>query len=174
MAGPRDSKRYSEAQIQAMLKAHIIDGHKGSEVVRMAAAGTLGIPAFTIDKRYVYQVLNKNREAFELDHPDVLAKSTQDELKRLHVANLRASRALAKDTDPQERARIAKALADTGRAFNASITRTATPNNTPPGPATPEGTTASVVTDLLTRTKQGQRAGSQPRAQTGDASSDAA
>jgi hypothetical protein len=115
---PRDSKRYNEAQVEAIMRAHIIDGHIVSEVWRMAERGELGVPAFKPDRRYMYQLIKNNRDAFEASNPEALAAATTKALAMAHKANLDALRNLGADTDPAERARLAKALAETARTLN--------------------------------------------------------
>jgi hypothetical protein len=124
---PRDSRRYNDAQIEAIMRAHLIDGHIVSEVWRMASRGELGVPAFEPDRRYIYQLIKHNRDAFEASNPDALRRSTEKALAKAHMANLRALQTLGTDADPAERARVAKAVADTLRTVagdNRSTTRT--------------------------------------------------
>lgn len=115
MAGPRDTKRYTEQQIQALMHSMLIAGHTPAQTVRLAAAGQLGIPAFQVDGRYIYQLRDNNRDTFEAENPEALAKATQQALIKAHKLNLDALRTLANDADPAERTRLAKSVADTQR-----------------------------------------------------------
>lgn len=167
MAGPRDTRRYTEHQIQAMCKAHFIDGHTPAEVVRMASAGTLGVPAFTIDRRYIYQLLHARREAFEAQQPEALARGTHTRLIRLHRLLEAQADKLDETSSAEEIARISKRLAESQRQIDST---------TPPEPRRPEPANdqpadkpkPSVVTDLLTRANEGARASSRTRSLTRD------
>jgi hypothetical protein len=105
------------------MRAHLIDGHIISDVWRMAQRGELGVPAFQPDRRYMYQLVKNNRDQFEASNPDALRRSTEKALAKAHMANLKALETLGTDTDPAERARVAKAVADTLRTV-AGDTRT--------------------------------------------------
>jgi hypothetical protein len=126
---PRDSRRYNDQQVQAIMRAHIIDGHIVSDVWRMAIAGELGVPAFKPDRRYMYQLIKNNRDQFEASNPDALAASTTKALAMAHKANLDALRNLGPKTDPTKRALVAKAVADTARTL-ASLAPKTKPSDT--------------------------------------------
>jgi hypothetical protein len=117
---PRDSRRFTDVQVQAIMRAHLIDGYIVSDVWRMAKAGELGLPAFEPDRRYIYQLIKNNRDQFEASNPEALAAATTKALAMAHKANLDALRNLPKTADPGERARLAKALADTQRTLTAN------------------------------------------------------
>jgi hypothetical protein len=163
----RDSKRRTEAEIQAIMRAHIIDGHIVSNVWRMAMAGELGVPAFDPGRRYIYSLIKNNRDSFEAQNPDALQASTTKALALAHKANLDALRALAKDTDPQERARIAKAVSDSAKTLNAVAQKPAR-ENTNAQPATPDAkqdpTLSSLIALAPKTSAQSQKSGSLTRA----------
>lgn len=115
----------TEAQKQAILKASILEGHKLSDVRRMAEAGQLDVPAFKIGPG-IYDLVRRNRDTFEAQNYEALAASTRTELQRLHRLNMADSRRLGKTTDPAERARVAKALAETHKALSTNTPRPGT------------------------------------------------
>lgn len=173
MAGPRDTRRYTDTQIQALLASMLIEGHTPAVTVRRALAGELGIPAFHVDRRYIYQLRDNNRDTFESEHPEALARRTYKALAVAHKANLDALEALANDTDPGERTRILKAVAESERILANATSKPAHPKNknTPtqtnePEPQTPDGGTLATLVNLAPKTtKQGAKTGSVPRAQ---------
>lgn len=165
MAGQsRYTRLHTDAQVQAILKAHLVDGIRPSEIRKMAQAGTLGNqPAFELTT-HVYTIIKRGRETFEATNPEALASGTRRELERLHRLALKKARTLAENTDVAEIARVAEALSKSERALNANTrTKPKPPQAAEPNePAnTPQG--ASVVADLLTKTREGARTGSVAR-----------
>lgn len=116
---PRWSRKYTDAQREAFLRAVVLEDVPVAEAVRRAARGELGIPAFKVHGRYAYQLVGKLRESFEVDNPEALQRGTKKSLKTAHVANLRALRALPFDADPTERTRLAKAVHDSLKLLDA-------------------------------------------------------
>jgi hypothetical protein len=82
------------------------------------------VPAFDPGRRYIYSLIKNNRDQFEASNPDALAASTTKALAMAHKANLDALRNLGADTDPAERARVAKAVADSARTLTAVAGKT--------------------------------------------------
>lgn len=121
-AQARHTTRLTQAQKDALLKAHLLDGVNVRECQRMARRGELDTPAFEIGD-YAYDVIKHGRESFEERHPEALAKSTRAAIRRLHKRNLAKARALDGSTDPAENARVAKALAETYKAVQATEAR---------------------------------------------------
>lgn len=147
MAGrSRYTIRYTDEQVNAIMRAVLIDGHKVAQAIRMAETGQLDTPAFKLDRRYAYQLVKKRRDAFEMANPEAMAHSTEAELRRIHALNLAKARKLDGDSDPTEIAKIAKATAETLRAIKTSETkppaRAKAPMNTPE----PERNTAPKTT----------------------------
>lgn len=147
----RFTRHFTDAQKNAFLTAVLVNGHTIAAARRMAKAGQLGVPAFEIGT-YAYRLVDRSRDSFEAINDDALAKSTRDELKRLHRLALAKSRTLAKTTDVAEIARVAKALAETERALNTNAKKQAAPK-TSAKPATANEPTpdtgANVVASLL-------------------------
>jgi hypothetical protein len=168
MASPRDSKRHTEAQIQAIMQSVAIDGNTPAETWRMAGRGELGVPAFHVDQRYIYQLIKRHRDAFESQNPEALARTTYADLALAHKLNLRALEALATpEADPTERSRVAKAVAESAKALNSATkpapkakphaqTNTTAADNTV--------NTPNVLDGLLKTTRQGAGTGSVSRA----------
>lgn len=113
--GARLTRTYTDQQRQAMLKAVLSDGMGIAEAERAAMNGLLGLPPFG-RRRFGYPIIYNGRETYETKNEEALEAGTAKALKDAHLANLRALRALGEDADPAERARVAKALADTHRA----------------------------------------------------------
>lgn len=180
MNSPRDSKRYTDKQIQAIMHAWLMDGKARADIVRLAATGELGdLPAFHIDERYIYQLTANNRDQFEAENPEALARTTYRDLAQAHRLNLQALRALAKtDADPTERSRVAKAVAETAKALNATNkpTRIKPQANEPETPTTPpiDPTLQSLLGLAPKPTAQGRKTGSLSHARNDAAPSTAA
>jgi hypothetical protein len=181
MAGnnARHTARYTTTQKDALLHAVLVNGHTGADAVRMAREGRLGIPAFEVDRHYVYTILRKGREGYEARNDDALEAAAEAELKanlQAAVAHNRALLAKLKrdgSDDPEALARSSQALSAVKRARRDTRERVktrATASNTAgqsqtsdtepvntPGPASP----LSSLLDLVPKaTSQGARTGS--------------
>jgi hypothetical protein len=173
----RITKQFTEPQIQAIMRSVALEGNTPAQTQRMAELGDLGVPAFTIDKRYIYQLIKRNRDQFESQNPEAMALATHQALAEIHRLNLSDARRVNRTTDPAERSRIAKAVADSAKALgqapkidapkpnapvNKGETETAQPVNTP-----------DVLHGLLNTTVRGAKSGSVSRASNGSTSSPA-
>lgn len=166
-------KRFTTDQKNALLAAVLIDGHSIAEATRMAERGDLPCKAYVISKWYAYHVVKQHRERFELEHPEATARSTTNELRRLHGLNLKKARDLAETADPGEIARVAKALAETQKALAATQPTRRKPirdedhtSETNEKPATAKD---DVLTRLLTTAKKPRpRQTTEPEPETND------
>jgi hypothetical protein len=138
--GARFTKRYTDEQKTAFLKAVLVDGLAVQEAMRRAADGRLGVPAFEgRGTHWGYTLRNTYAAAFEAMNDEALAAATQRELRAAHLANLKALRELPADADPARRASAAKALRETQRAMEAPSARGVAPKRkAEPEPAKPE------------------------------------
>jgi hypothetical protein len=178
MAGnnARHTRRYTDTQKHALLHAVLVGGHTGAEAVRMAREGRLGLPAFEVDRHYVYSIIRHGREGFENRDDGALQAGILAEIRASEtdaLANVRAIRAaFTKDgTDDLEGlARATKALTAIQRARRDATQATAnrvkpqgqSQNSEPDNVNTPQG--QSPLSDLLAlapkATRQGARTGS--------------
>jgi hypothetical protein len=113
----RFTRKINDAQKEAILAAHFRDGIRGAEIMRMAERGQLAGGPFGLG-RYVYEILETGREQWEAKDDQALADGTRKALREAHQANLKALRA-TKAADPAERARMAKATAESFKAMQA-------------------------------------------------------
>jgi hypothetical protein len=117
----RFTAHFTDAQKEAIMRAVLVEGMTVADAMRGAAAGTLGVPAFTIG-RYAYDLVKDGRERYEANNDSALHHSIDVEMKALEIAALkhaRATRARLKgdgSDSPDAIAKAAKALSDTRRA----------------------------------------------------------
>lgn len=143
----RFTRRYTDAQKQALLRAVVLDGHTVAEARKMARNGTLGVPAFELSTT-AYTIVRDNREQLEASNETALALAIQRELHDAELdalAHLRATRQSFKrdasgNPEPMRRATqaltaIQKARRDAqkpgAKPKPAANTQTPEPTNTP-------------------------------------------
>lgn len=147
--GARFTKRYSDEQKTAFLRAVLVEGMAVQEAMRRAADGRLGVPAFEgRGTHWGYTLRNTYAAAFEAMNDEALAAATQRELRAAHLANLKALRELPADADPARRASAAKALRETQRAMEAPSARGVAPKRKTEQPAPvekPDGTLGELL-----------------------------
>lgn len=148
MAGnqARFTRQYTDVQKDALLSAVILDGLTVAEAVRRANAGTLGLPAFKLDRLYAYQLVKQGREAFRLRNPAALHKTIDTlltELAGLAVNQAEDVVARAKKGDIAA-ADIKRAISDL-KAAKAGLERPQKPKDAP------TDTPAVAGDDVLTR-----------------------
>lgn len=142
--------RYTQAQKDAILKAVLLDGLYVAEAIRRAARGELDVAAFTIGD-YAYDIVKNGRDDFEGRNDEALEHGTREALKGAHRANLRALRALTDQADPAERARVAKAVAETQRAMASGSKPKPARGESTPQPETNGHGSQSQENDTLTK-----------------------
>lgn len=150
--GSRFTRRYTDEQRMAILEAHLIRGLPAIECARRAMAGSLkdGLEPFGRTEKFAYDIIINGRDLFEAENPEALHRATQLALRDAHLANLRALRE-AKNADPAERARLAKALAETDKARRqANTTPKATAKREAASTREPENNTPEPQSDVLT------------------------
>lgn len=157
----RFTRRLSDSQRDAALKAVLTDGHSVKEAQRRAANGQLGVPAFQLTDTF-YATARKHRAEYEARDETKRDLAIDDELARIVALALDNSRKLTAKSTPEDIARHAKTLATVKRAAREASTRPKakpapyTPSDTP----TPEQPTASVITSLLDTLPETTRTGS--------------
>lgn len=108
----RFTRRYTQAQKDALIRAVCLERVTVAEAVRMAERGDLGMPAFKMQREYAYELVSKGREAFEASNETALGQ-TGDDLLRLAehdaVAHLRRVRAQLKRDGTDDPTRLVKA-----------------------------------------------------------------
>jgi hypothetical protein len=170
----RITKQFTEPQIQAIMRSVALEGNTPAQTQRMAELGDLGVPAFTIDKRYIYQLIKRNRDQFESQNPEAMALATHQALAEIHRLNLSDARRVNRTTDPAERSRIAKAVAESAKALAQApkTSQTNAPKPNAPDLNQPEPVnTPDVLHGLLNTTVRGAKSGSVSRASNGSAPS---
>lgn len=104
----RFTKRYSDAEKDALMRAVLVDGVIVAEAVRRAPQGRLGVPAFHLDLQYAYQLVKNGRERFESANPDALRGAIDQHLIKLAAKALKQARALeAQDVADPDQIRVA-------------------------------------------------------------------
>lgn len=161
----RFTKRYTEAEKDAILHAVLIDNQTVAKTITDAADGKLNVPAFTVNRQYAYQIVKDNREAYEARNPEALRQAIDNELTTLAAKALAQARTLAKAemADPDLLRRTVQAL----KAAQSALAKPATPpKNTPQSQTAPMNTptTPDVLAGLLDSTAkntgQGAKTGS--------------
>lgn len=106
----RFTRRLTDKQRDAILRAVLIDGHSVAETIRMANDGRLGVPAFKLGT-YAYDIVRDGRETFEASNEEALSRAIELEMRGAEtdaLANVRAIRKALKrdgtgDTDQLRR-----------------------------------------------------------------------
>jgi hypothetical protein len=171
----RFTSRYTDAQKDAILRAVLITGTTVAEAIKLAAAGQLGVPAFTVGI-YAYDIVKKGRDGFEADHEEALNLAVANELKAAELdalANIRTIRRGLKRDVANDTSRLAAATRDLAQIRKARREANTAPRTStkPQHSAKPDAYTGSetqhavsVVADLLAKTQnstaEGARTGS--------------
>jgi hypothetical protein len=135
----RFTRRYTDQQKDALLRAVCIDRMTVAAAVRAAEAGELGIPAYTVNRLYAYSLIKDGRDQFEAGNEQALAVAIEHELKGAEIdalANIRAIRRALKAGEG-DTAKLAQATRDL-----ATITRARRETS-----KTPKGKTTLVQTN---------------------------
>lgn len=175
--GPaRFTRRFTDAQKDALLRAHLVGGHTVGEVIGMANAGQLDVPAFEIGA-YAYDIIRDGREGYEERNDDALTLAVATELRLAEndaLGHIRAIRRSFKrgESDPDALTKATKALSAIRRARREAAIgqpKPKAPVNTPVHTDDQPRETPSVVADLLASVDRGARTGSLSDARTGPA-----
>lgn len=163
MAGrARFTRKYTDEQIEAFLRAVLIDHTPVAAAVRKAEAGQLGVPGFTLNRVYAYELVKRRREGYEQEHPEAAVAAIDKALMALANKALSQSRILAKAemADPDAIKRTVQALT-TARAAIRPETRPAPKQSaSPKGEPEPSNTAENTLTSLLTTAQKAKRTNS--------------
>lgn len=145
----RFTKRYTDAEKQAILRSVIVERQSVVQTVRKAAAGELGVPAFDLNKTYAYEIVKREREAYEAQNTDALATGIDEAISRLAAKTLRMARTLERmaEPNPDEVRRTVQAL----KTARAALREPNAPKNDAPTLVQTNATQAPNVIETLLR-----------------------
>lgn len=157
--GARFTTRYTALQKEALLRAVCIDRMTVADAVRAAAAGELGLPAFEINRQYAYDILKKDRDAFEAGNEEALEAAIDHELRGAEIDALAQIRKLRKrgresEVDTARLALASKDLVAIRKARREAGTNTQTTKTKPPSsqsaqPSNAQAKSDATLSDLL-------------------------